>query len=106
MLFKKALRLLLESQLIAQLIRKNYGQLSNSGCKEYDDLMTKICKENADFDSFIFVSILFIIFAKKGFGEWTDFWYDMGARIYANDAYDPDEEDLNYKRHRCDDDDE
>lgn len=90
--FTKALRLLQESKLIAQLVRNNYAQLSHSGSKEYDDFITQMCKKDAEYTSFIFVSILFIIFAKKGFGQWTDFWYEMGERIFSEDAYDPDDE--------------
>ena len=46
------------------------------------------------------------IFAKKGFGEWTDFWYDMGERIFSNDAYDPEDDraDADDETPTCDDD--
>ena len=104
--FSKALRLLQESQLIAQLIRSNFGKNLSTGSKQYDEIMEKLHKENADFESFIFVSILYIIFAKKGFGEWTDFWYDMGERIFSNDAYDPEDDraDADDETPTCDDD--
>lgn len=77
--------------MIAKLIRKNYSQLS-SGSQEYDILLNDLCFKNPDFHAFIFTSILFIIFVKKGFGEWTDFWYEMGERLYSEDAYDPDDD--------------
>ena len=81
--FSKAFRILLESSFIAKVLRTNLTKKPITGDPKIDHDLFELFDRNAERSAYSFVATLFVIAQGMGFSEWTDFWYDMGSRIYG-----------------------
>lgn len=86
--FTKAFRILLESSFIAKVLRTNLTKKPITGDPDIDRDLFQLFERNAERSAYSFVATLFVIAQGIGFSEWTDFWYDMGSRIYGTDDND------------------
>jgi hypothetical protein len=81
----KAFRIFSESSFIAKTLCKNLCKRPITGDAKLDKDIAALFERAAEKCANSFVCTLFVLAQGKGFSEWTDFWYDMGSRIYGND---------------------
>lgn len=84
----KALRIFRESSFIAKTLSKNLSKYSITGDAQLDRDLAALLERAAEKSANSFVCTLFVLAQSMGFSEWTDFWYDMGYRIYGKDEDD------------------
>ena len=80
-----ALRVFGETSFIAKTLCKNLCKYSITGDAQLDRDLAALLERAAEKSANSFVCTLFVLAQSMGFSEWTDFWYDMGYRIYGKD---------------------
>ena len=82
MIEKKAKRIFQEMPLIERLLNKSIDNYSPTGDDDLDETLRKALRDDVPARADGFVMCLRDIAQDMTFGEWQDFWLDMGIRIF------------------------
>ena len=86
---KKATRIFQEQALIEKTLLKNISEYRPTGDEDFDTLVRQHLMKDVHDRSVSFILSLYDIVWDMTFGEWQDFWFDMGIRIFdAENDYD------------------
>ena len=91
---KQATRIFQEMPLIRELLTKAVEDYNPTGDDSLDPSLKVCLLEDVPGQTDIFVTCLYAIAQDMDFGEWNDFWFDMGIRIFdaENEFHHPDDE--------------
>lgn len=79
---KKAKRIFQEQEHIEKTLLKNISEYRPTGDEDFDSLVRNHLMQDVHGRSVSFVLSLYDIAWNMTFGEWQDFWFDMGIRIF------------------------
>ena len=79
---KKATRIFQEQALIEKTLLKNISEYRPTGDEDFDTLVRQHLMKDVHDRSVSFILSLYDIAWDMTFGEWQDFWFDMGIRIF------------------------
>ena len=79
---KKPSRIFQEQALIEKTLLKNISEYRPTGDEDFDSLVRNHLMQDVHERSVSFVLSLYDIAWNMTFGEWQDFWFDMGIRIF------------------------
>ena len=86
---KKATRIFQEQAYIEKTMLKNISEYRPTGDEDFDSLVRQHLMKSVHDRSVSFILSLYDIAWDMTFGEWQDFWFDMGIRIFdAENEYD------------------
>ena len=86
---KKVTRIFQEQALIEKTLLKNISEFRPTGDEDFDSLVRQHLMKDVHDRSVSFILSLYDIAWDMTFGEWQDFWFDMGIRIFdAENDYD------------------
>ena len=91
---KQATRIFQEMPLIRELLANAVESYNPTGDDCLDSSLKVCLLENVPGQADIFVTSLYAIAQDMDFGEWNDFWFDMGIRIFdaENEFHYPEDE--------------
>ncbi len=88
---KKATRIFQEQAHIEKTLLKSISEYRPTGDEDFDALVRQHLLKSVHERSVGFILSLYDIAWDMTFGEWQDFWFDMGIRIFdAENEYDDD----------------
>ena len=88
---KKATRIFQEQAHIEKTLLKNISEYRPTGDEDFDALVRQHLLKSVHERSVSFILSLYDIAWDMTFGEWQDFWFDMGIRIFdAENDYNDD----------------
>ena len=79
---KKPSRIFQEQEHIEKTLLKNISEYRPTGDEDFDSLVRNHLLQDVHSRSDSFVQSLYDIAWNMTFGEWQDFWFDMGIRIF------------------------
>ena len=79
---KKTTRIFQVQAHIEKTLLKNIGEYSPTGDEDFDSLVRQHLMKSVHDRSVSFILSLYDIAHNMTFGEWQDFWFDMGIRIF------------------------
>lgn len=79
---KQSVRIFLEMPLIRELLTKAVEAYNPTGDDSLDPSLKVCLLEDIPGQADIFVTCLYAIAQDMDFGDWNDFWFDMGIRIF------------------------
>ena len=79
---KQSVRIFQEMPLIRELLTKAVEAYNPTGDDSLDPSLKVCLLEDVPGQADIFVTCLYAIAQDMDFGEWNDFWFDMGIRIF------------------------
>ena len=79
---KQSVRIFNEMPLIRELLTKAVEAYNPTGDESLDPSLKVCLLEDVPGQADIFVTCLYAIAQDMDFGEWNDFWFDMGIRIF------------------------
>ena len=79
---KKVTRIFQEQALIEKTLLKNISEYRPTGDEDFDSLVRQHLMKDVHDRSVSFILSLYDIAWDMTFGEWQDFWFDMGIRIF------------------------
>lgn len=79
---KQSVRIFQEMPLIRELLTKAVEAYNPTGDDSLDPSLKVCLLEDVPGQADIFVICLYTIAQDMDFGEWNDFWFDMGIRIF------------------------
>ena len=79
---KKPSRIFQEQALIEKTLLKNMNEYRPTGDEDFDSLVRNHLMQDVHGRSVSFILSLYDIAWNMTFGEWQDFWFDMGIRIF------------------------
>ena len=79
---KKATRIFQEQANIEKILLKNISEYRPTGDEDFDSLVRQHLMKDIHERSVGFILSLYDIAWDMTFGEWQDFWFDMGIRIF------------------------
>ena len=79
---KKATRIFQEQANIEKILLKNISEYRPTGDEDFDALVRQHLMKDVHERSVGFILSLYDIAWDMTFGEWQDFWFDMGIRIF------------------------
>ena len=79
---KQSVRIFNEMPLIRELLTKAVEAYNPTGDDSLDPSLKVCLLEDVPGQADIFVTCLYAIAQDMDFGEWNDFWFDMGIRIF------------------------
>ena len=86
---KKATRIFQEQANIEKILLKNISEYRPTGDEDFDSLVRQHLMKSVHDRSVSFILSLYDIAWDMTFGEWQDFWFDMGIRVFdAENDYD------------------
>ena len=86
---KKVTRIFQEQALIEKTLLKNISEYRPTGDEDFDSLVRQHLMKDVHDRSVSFILSLYDIAWDMTFGEWQDFWFDLGIRIFdAENDYD------------------
>lgn len=86
---KKATRIFQEQAYIEKTMLKNISEYRPTGDEDFDSLVRQHLMKSVHERSVSFILSLYDIAWDMTFGEWQDFWFDMGIRVFdAENDYD------------------
>ena len=86
---KKATRIFQEQAYIEKTMLKNISEYRHTGDEDFDSLVRQHLMKSVHDRSVSFILSLYDIAWDMTFGEWQDFWFDMGIRVFdAENDYD------------------
>ena len=86
---KKATRIFQEQAYIEKILLKNISEYRPTGDEDFDSLVRQHLMKDIHERSVGFILSLYDIAWDMTFGEWQDFWFDMGIRVFdAENDYD------------------
>ena len=86
---KKATRIFQEQANIEKILLKNISEYRPTGDEDFDSLVRQHLMKDVHERSVGFILSLYDIAWDMTFGEWQDFWFDMGIRVFdAENDYD------------------
>ena len=86
---KKATRIFQEQAYIEKTMLKNISEYRPTGDEDFDSLVRQHLMKSVHDRSVSFILSLYDIAWDMTFGEWQDFWFDMGIRVFdAENDYD------------------
>ena len=86
---KKATRIFQEQAYIEKTMLKNISEYRPTGDEDFDSLVRQHLMKDIHERSVGFILSLYDIAWDMTFGEWQDFWFDMGIRVFdAENDYD------------------
>ncbi len=95
MIEKKATRIFQEMPLIERLLNKSIDNYSPTGDDDLDETLRNALRDDVPARADGFVICLRDITQNMTFGDWQDFWLDMGIRIFnAEEEWDEDFTDI------------
>ena len=95
MIEKKANRIFQEMSLIERLLNKSIDNYNPTGDEDLDETLRKALRDDVPARADGFVMCLRDIAQDMTFGDWQDFWLDMGIRIFdAEEEWDEDFTDI------------
>lgn len=71
-----------EQALIEKTLLKNISEYRPTGDEDFDSLVRNHLQQDVHGRSVSFILSLYDIAWDMTFGEWQDFWFDMGIRIF------------------------
>ena len=93
----KAFRIFGESSFIAKTLCNRLCKRPITNDAQLNRDLTALFESTAEKCATSFVCTLFVIAKDMGFSEWTDFWYDMGTRIYGQNDDEEDDDLIDFK---------
>ena len=95
MIEKTSSRIFQEMSLIERLLNKSIDNYSPTGDDDLDETLRKALRDDVPARADSFVMCLRDIAQDMTFGDWQDFWLDMGIRIFdAEEEWDEDFTDI------------
>ena len=92
---KKSSRIFQEMPLIERLLNKSIDNYSPTGDEDLDETLRNALRDDVPARADGFVMCLRDIVQDMTFGDWQDFWLDMGIRIFdAEEEWDEDFTDI------------
>ena len=86
---KKVTRIFQEQALIEKTLLKNISEYRPTGDEDFDSQVRQHLMKDVHDRSVSFILSLYDIAWDMTFGEWQDFWFDLGIRIFdAENDYD------------------
>ena len=86
---KKATRIFQKQANIEKILLKNISEYRPTGDEDFDSLVRQHLMKDIHERSVGFILSLYDIAWDMTFGEWQDFWFDMGIRVFdAENDYD------------------
>jgi len=79
---KQSVRIFQEMPLIRELLTKAVEAYNPTGDDSLDPSLKVCLLEDVPGQADTFVTCLYAIAQDMDFGEWNDFWFDMGIRIF------------------------
>ena len=79
---KQSVRIFQEMPLIRELLSKAVEAYNPTGDDSLDPSLKVCLLEDVPGQADTFVTCLYAIAQDMDFGEWNDFWFDMGIRIF------------------------
>lgn len=79
---KQSVRIFKEMPLIRELLTKAVEAYNPTGDDSLDPSLKVCLLEDVPGQADTFVTCLYAIAQDMDFGEWNDFWFDMGIRIF------------------------
>ena len=79
---KESVRIFNEMPLIRELLTKAVEAYNPTGDDSLDPSLKVCLLEDVPGQADIFVTCLYAIAQDMDFGDWNDFWFDMGIRIF------------------------
>lgn len=79
---KQSVRIFNEMPLIRELLTKAVEAYNPTGDDSLDPSLKVCLLEDVPGQADIFVTCLYAIAQDMDFGDWNDFWFDMGIRIF------------------------
>lgn len=79
---KQSVRIFQEMPLIRELLTKAVEGYNPTGDDSLDPSLKVCLLEDVPGQADIFVTCLYAIAQDMDFGDWNDFWFDMGIRIF------------------------
>ena len=79
---KQSVRIFNEMPLIRELLTKAVESYNPTGDDSLDPSLKVCLLEDVPGQADIFVTCLYAIAQDMDFGDWNDFWFDMGIRIF------------------------
>lgn len=79
---KQSVRIFQEMPLIRELLTKAVEGYNPTGDDSLDPSLKVCLLEDIPGQADIFVTCLYAIAQDMDFGDWNDFWFDMGIRIF------------------------
>lgn len=79
---KQSVRIFQEMPLIRELLTKAVEAYNPTGDDSLDPSLKVCLLEDVPGQADIFVTCLYAIAQDMDFGDWNDFWFDMGIRIF------------------------
>ena len=95
MIEKKSSHIFQEMPLIERLLKKSIDSYSPTGDEDLDETLRNALRDDVPARADGFVMCLRDIAQDMTFGDWQDFWLDMGIRIFdAEEEWDEDFTDI------------